>query len=112
MTPLDPPVNAPFPDDNSDLPLHPSTVSAADQRAFTLATLRLREALRCAAAGDVAIDVAAARLELRAVAVKLRDGGFWRTDKQGLRATVSLLWEADRFVNDQALLMPRGTVPL
>lgn len=112
MTPLDPPSHGTSPDDFGEQPMHPSTVSAADQRAFTLATLRLRQALRCAATGESAIDVAAARLELRALAVKLRDGGFWRTDKQGLRATVSLLWEADRFVNDQALLMPRGTIPL
>lgn len=42
-------------------------------------------------------------MRLRELAVKLRDAGYWRTDKHGLRATVSLLWQADRHVSELAL---------
>lgn len=69
-------------------------------------------ALNDAAEGREHADIADARLKLRAMAVKMRDSGFWRTDKQGLRATVSLLWQADRFVNEQALRgIGNGTAP-
>lgn len=88
-----------------------ASVSVADQQAFAAATLRLRTALQTAADGNSAHDVGKARTELRNIAVKLRDAGFWRSDKQGLRATVSLLWEADRFVNDQALMRPDAERP-
>lgn len=92
-----------FPADNIELPVRPSHISAADQHAFETATRRLRQALERAARGGRHSEVVEARLDLRAIAVKLRDAGMWRADKQGLRATVSLLWEADRFVSDQAL---------
>lgn len=99
-------MNHPKPTSTSDTTEHSSglsQVSVADQHAFEAATLRLRNALQNAAHQGGPSDVADARLNLRAIAVKLRDAGFWRSDKQGLRETVSLLWEADRFVNDQAL---------
>ncbi|GGB64460.1 hypothetical protein [Blastomonas aquatica] len=83
-----------------------ASVSNADQQAFDAATVRLRHALHAAANGAYFHEVCDARLALRSLAVKLRDAGFWRSDKQGLRATVSLLWEADRFVNDHALTCP------
>lgn len=86
----------------------PATVSVGEQQAFEAATARLRAALLVAADSQGFEEVADARLKLRALAVKLRDAGFWRSDKHGLRSTVSLLWEADRFVNEQALLRPEG----
>lgn len=97
-----------FSPDNIGHSARPSQISAADQHEFEAATLRLRNALLNAGAGTAHSDVANARQNLRAIAVKLRDAGFWRSDKQGLRATVSLLWEADRFVNDKALLQAGG----
>lgn len=81
-----------------------SQVSVEDQRAFEAATIRLRNALARSAQSGSQSEVAEARISLRSLAVKLRDVGFWKYDKQGLRATVSLLWEADRFVSDRALL--------
>ncbi|MCG6119764.1 MAG: hypothetical protein MEP44_03875 [Blastomonas sp.] len=86
----------------------PNEVSLADQRAFEAASTRLRQALQDVASGSGTDDVAEARQALRSIAVKLRDAGFWRSDKHGLRTTVSLLWEADRHVNDKALLNPQG----
>lgn len=94
------------PTDQADRSARPMTVSVADQQAFDAATVRLRHALHAAANGASYHEVCEARLALRSLAVKLRDAGFWRSDKQGLRATVSLLWEADRFVNDHALTCP------
>jgi hypothetical protein len=85
----------------------PAGVSLADERAFEAASAHLRQALQAAASGLGSDEVADARQALRTIAVKLRDAGFWRSDKQGLRATVSLLWEADRYVNNKALLTPR-----
>ncbi|MDM7956230.1 hypothetical protein [Blastomonas sp.] len=82
----------------------PAEISLADQQAFEAASLRLRQALQDAGGEERSDDVAEARQSLRSIAVKLRDAGFWRSDKQGLRTTVSLLWEADRHVNDKALL--------
>lgn len=81
-------------------------VSLADQQAFDVACQRLRNALQDAANGVGPDQVADARVHLRSLAVKLRDAGFWRSDKHGLRSTVSLLWEADRYVNEQALNRP------
>lgn len=78
-------------------------VSAADEQAFLLASARLTAALAQAADGQAHEDITRARKRLRELAVKLRDAGYWRSDKQGLRATVSLLWQADRHVNDIAL---------
>lgn len=97
------PILQPVPE-SLDQAARPSTVSIADQQAFESATFRLRCALSSVADGGATADVAEARLKLRAIAVKLRDAGFWRNDKQGLRSTVSLLWEADRCVNEHALL--------
>lgn len=84
----------------------PAAVSVADQQAFEAASSRLRQALQHASSGMGVDDVADARQALRSIAVKLRDAGFWQSDKHGLRGTVSLLWEADRYVNDKALLRP------
>jgi hypothetical protein len=81
-------------------------VDASEEQAFYLASQRLQQALDDATAGRPHADIAAARLNVRELAVKMRDAGYWRSDKQGLRATVSLLWQADRFVSDQALLRP------
>ncbi len=78
-------------------------ISAADEQAFVAASARLTAALEQAAAGRTHDEIAIARQRLRELAVKLRDAGYWRSDKQGLRATVSLLWQADRYVNDLAL---------
>lgn len=78
-------------------------VSAIDEQQFVEASERLSEALDNAAAGRSHGDIAEARLRLRELAVKLRDAGYWRTDKHGLRATVSLLWQADRYVSELAL---------
>lgn len=80
-----------------------SAVSPDDEQAFLSASLRLTAALDQAQAGRTHEDIALARQRLRELAVKLRDAGYWRTDKQGLRATVSLLWQADRYVSDIAL---------
>lgn len=96
------PVANPYGQTDASVP-RASAVSSADQRAFQAATARLEEALDAAAQGKPHGDIETARLSLRELAVKLRDAGFWRSDKQGLRATVSLLWRADRFVSDQAL---------
>lgn len=78
-------------------------ITPADEQAFR----RARDRLSAALSGDSGImgedDVAKARIELRALAVKLRDAGYWRSDKAGLRSTVALLWQADRFVSEQAL---------
>lgn len=100
----------PTPDHAFDTPndQRPAQVSLADQEAFEAASSRLREALQNAADGLGRNDVAEARQSLRALAVKLRDAGYWRSDKHSLRTTVSLLWEADRYVNDKALLKPAG----
>ena len=78
-------------------------VSAIDEQAFVAASERLSVALDQAAAGRTHEDIAEARMRLRELAVKLRDAGYWRTDKHGLRATVSLLWQADRCVSELAL---------
>lgn len=78
-------------------------VSAIDEQAFVEASEKLARALDHAAAGRTHSDIAEARLRLRELAVKLRDAGYWRTDKHGLRATVSLLWQADRYVSELAL---------
>lgn len=83
-------------------------VSAIDEQAFVAATERLSIALDQAANGRSHEDIAAARMLLRELAVKLRDAGYWRTDKQGLRATVSLLWQADRYVSEMSM---NGNVP-
>lgn len=80
-----------------------STVSAIDEQAFVAARDRLALALEHAAAGRMHEDIGDARAHLRQLAVKLRDAGYWRTNKQGLRATVSLLWQADRFISELAL---------
>lgn len=88
----------------------PAEVSVEDRQAFEAASSRLRQALQHASSGMGVDDVADARQALRSIAVKLRDAGFWRSDKHGMRDTVSLLWEADRYVNDKALLgSDRGT---
>lgn len=79
------------------------TVSAIDEQAFVAASERLSAALDRAASGRTGDDIAEARMRLRELAVKLRDAGYWRTDKHGLRATVSLLWQADRYVSELAL---------
>jgi hypothetical protein len=76
-------------------------VSAIDEQAFIAASERLALALDRAATGRSDVDIAEARM--RELAVKLRDAGYWRTDKHGLRATVSLLWQADRHVSELAL---------
>lgn len=78
-------------------------VSAADEQAFVNASARLTAALDQAATGRTHEEISIARQRLRELAVKLRDAGYWRNDKRGLRATVSLLWQADRYVNDIAL---------
>lgn len=85
-----------------------SEVSLADQQAFETASQRLRQALQNATSAQGKDDVAEARQALRSIAVKMRDAGFWRSDKHGLRSTVSLLWEADRYINDKALLTSHG----
>ena len=77
--------------------------SASDEHAFRVARDRLSAALANDSGSNGEGDVAQARIELRSMAVKLRDAGYWRSDKQGLRATVALLWEADRFVSERAL---------
>lgn len=88
-------------------------VSAIDEQLFVEASERLSAALDNAAAGRTHGDIAEARLRLRELAVKLRDAGYWRTDKHGLRATVSLLWQADRYVSELALNQDKhaGTQP-
>ena len=78
-------------------------VSVADEQAFVAASARLTAALEQAATGRTHEEISIARQRLRELAVKLRDAGYWRSDKRGLRATVSLLWQADRYVNDIAL---------
>lgn len=90
------------------------SVSAIDEQAFVDASDKLSRALDQAAAGRQHGDIVAARTRLRELAVKLRDAGYWRTDKHGLRATVSLLWQADRYVSELALKSdqeqkPRGS---
>lgn len=82
---------------------HKAVVSAADEQAFVAASGRLTAALEQAASGRTHEDITIARQRLRELAVKLRDAGYWRSDKKGLRATVSLLWQADRYVSDIAL---------
>lgn len=79
------------------------SVSSVDEQAFLAASARLTAALDQAASGRTHEEITIARQRLRELAVKLRDAGYWRSDKQGLRATVSLLWQADRYVNDLAL---------
>lgn len=81
----------------------PHAVSAIDEQAFVAAAERLSAALDRAAQGRCHDDIAVARMRLRELAVKLRDAGYWRSDKQGLRATVSLLWQADRYVSEMSL---------
>lgn len=100
--------NTPIVSDSPDTAAYNAHVSVADQQSFEAATSRLRKALQESAQDSQMAEVSDARLNLRALAVKLRDAGFWRSDKQGLRSTVSLLWEADRFVNEHALLQPRS----
>ncbi|WP_152414603.1 hypothetical protein [Blastomonas sp. AAP53] len=82
---------------------HKGAISAADEQAFVAASERLTAALEQAGSGRTHEDIAIARQRLRELAVKLRDAGYWRSDKKGLRATVSLLWQADRYVSDIAL---------
>jgi len=86
-----------------------SSILVAQDRAFQMATRRLSEALARAADGNGCGDVAEARLHLRSLAVRLRDAGYWRHDRNGLRATVALLWQADRFVSEQVLLRSDST---
>ncbi len=93
---------------NTDRGARELLVSQADQQAFDVACQRLRTALVDAANGAEQDQVSEARAHLRSLAVKMRDAGFWRSDKHGLRSTVSLLWEADRFVNEQALNRTEG----
>lgn len=73
------------------------------RRELNAASLGLRLALRIARQGGAGANVVEARHKLRALAVKMHDNGFWQADKTGLRETIALLWEADRFVNQQAL---------
>lgn len=99
---------SPLPDDGTDSPgdegLHAGrSITPADERALSAAQDRLRTALDAAPYQARGKDVAEARINLRTLAAKMRDAGYWRADKQGLRSTVALLWQADRFVNDQAL---------
>jgi hypothetical protein len=84
------------------------TISAIDEQAFIEASERLTLALDQAASGRTHDDIAVARQRLRELAVRLRDAGYWRTDKHGLRATVSLLWQADRYVSEMALNRAKG----
>lgn len=91
------------PDQASANDSKPRAVSAVDEHAFVEAREQLALALDQAAEGRSHADIAAARQRLRELAVRLRDAGYWRTDKQGLRATVSLLWQADRYVSEMAL---------
>ena len=88
-----------------------STVPAIDEQAFIRASKALSLALDQAAAGRTHADIAVARQRLRELAVRLRDAGYWRTDKHGLRATVSLLWQADRYVSEMALKQARDEQP-
>ena len=85
------------------------SISIEQDNAFQMATCRLSEALARAVDGNVCGDVAEARLHLRSLAVQLRDAGYWRHDRNGLRATVALLWQADRFVSEQVLLRSDST---
>lgn len=94
---------ASLPDSTDSTPAHSRAVSAIDEQAFLAASERLALALDRAATGRSDVDIAEARMRLRELAVKLRDAGYWRTDKHGLRATVSLLWQADRHVSELAL---------
>lgn len=87
------------------------SVSAIDEQAFVDASEKLSRALDQAAAGRQHGDIVEARTRLRELAVKLRDAGYWRNDKHGLRATVSLLWQADRYVSELALKRDRDREP-
>lgn len=79
------------------------SITPADVVALRRAQRRLRTVLDAVPYAARGKDVADARIKLRTLAARMRDLGYWRADKQGLRSTVALLWEADRFVNDQAL---------
>lgn len=94
---------APYAASDSDNLRSVRATSAADEHAFRVARDRLSAALANDSGINSGDDVAQARIELRSMAVKLRDAGYWRSDKQGLRETVSLLWEADRYVSERAL---------
>jgi hypothetical protein len=76
--------------------------------AFHAASALLRSALTRSSQGDADQDIARLRLKVRQLAINLRDSGYWRNDKAGLRAAVSLLWEADRFISDRTLLGEAG----
>ncbi|WP_373489084.1 hypothetical protein [Blastomonas sp.] len=75
--------------------------NCADAIATACQVLRLALDHADGAAG--ADEIVHAQKTLRDLAVQLRDNGFWRHDRTGLRDVVALIWEADRFLNDQAL---------
>ena len=74
-----------------------------DSKTIIIAVARLRSMLDAPPGMFTHEAIAAARLTVRDLALRLRAAGYWTDRSDALRNITQILWETDRFLSDAAL---------